>query len=963
MTFLRKIFSVLVIIGAGLVFISVTGYTASLSPSLEKLIYDSEDDDSLVSIIIFMQDDTGSKMAKKAASMPAVTLKARHKQVVEILQSEHLSMLEGLKQKVNNIYRNANIKEFWITPAVALEIPVSKIVELVDFPGVASIVEDAQIELIEPIESISSAVKTSGARSHLTSLNVPALWNRGLTFDTGVEGSHPALQSKWRGNHTTGSAAWFAPSSSYTYPFDISGHGTHTMGLMVGSFEADSFGVAPNAEWISAAVIDQGQTLSKTFSDILAAFQWAVDPDGNPSTVDDMPDVILNSWGVPTSILGPCDATFNQAIDNVEAAGIVTIFAAGNEGPTPKSLRLPANRATSPLNTISVGAIDGTTNVIANFSSRGPSSCDDSQIKPELVAPGVSVYSSAKGGGYLLKSGTSMAAPLIAGLVALLRQYNPDATVDEIKNAIIQSAHDLGPVGEDNDYGYGLPDAEAALAYMPAPPFPQISIANQIITGDGFADLGESFNFYVEFEIVSGNVEYLEAYLECSNEAVEIINDYSLFILEQKSRFSTNINPYVVKFNEPLINGQMIPFIMRVFTPYDTICDTIDLQIMVGHKFDGNMITHVTSDIQLTVTDYGQFGMGQKSIYPVGGAGFIHKDSENLLYEAGIIVGRNPLQLSSSIRDSLGEAYHSEFTPVEELVTVYPDIDGGFRSVTTMTDTQSGIAIPITVNQSISSYNDAGNDDYVIYRYSLINNSNDNINNLYFGFITDFDLSSIGDRLGILTENNMLFQTGDSHAVGLLPLSENSSFLSVENDENKSGFTSQQKYDFISQEGNSVNDSLPGDYMTVVSFGPYNMAPNDSLEICFALIAGDDIAALQLASLQAADRFNISTAVEDDNDKVVIPQDFQLYQNYPNPFNPSTTISFSLDRKAPVKLTIVNVLGQEITTLFNDISYPGQYDIKWDGTDKYGEIVASGIYFYKLQTDITSQTRKMLLLK
>ena len=83
-------------------FISVTGYTASLSPSLEKLIYDSEDDDSLVSIIIFMQDDTGSKMAKKAASMPAVTLKARHKQVVEILQSEHLSMLEGLKQKVNN---------------------------------------------------------------------------------------------------------------------------------------------------------------------------------------------------------------------------------------------------------------------------------------------------------------------------------------------------------------------------------------------------------------------------------------------------------------------------------------------------------------------------------------------------------------------------------------------------------------------------------------------------------------------------------------------------------------------------------------------------------------------------------------------------------------------------------------------------------------------------------------------
>ncbi len=967
---LRNIVRKIILLSATVLFMNASGQTASLSPSLEKMLNENNDNDSVVSVVVFLEDDNGSKKAGKAASMSTLSFRARHQKVIEILRTEHLSVTASLKSNIEIIYHAANIKEFWIAPAMALDIPISKIGKLSMLPGIASIIEDAPIELIEPVETKPVTAKAGLARDHLTSLNIPTLWSRGLTgrgrlvcsFDTGVEGSHRALFSKWRVNQTTAAAAWFAPSSSETFPFDASsGHGTHTMGLMVGSYEADSFGVAPDAEWISAAVIDQGQTLSKTISDILAAFQWAVDPDGDPSTVDDMPDVILNSWGVPTTIFEPCDATFAQAIDNVEAAGIVTIFAAGNEGPNPKSLRLPANSAISPLNTIAVGAIDDATNVIADFSSRGPSSCDDSKIKPELVAPGVSVYSCTKGGGYILKSGTSMAAPLIAGLVTLLRQYNPEATVDEIKNAIIQSARDLGAIGEDNTYGYGLPDAEAALSFMPPPPFPQISIANQIIGGDGYADLGENFNFYVEFEYVSGYTQYLEVYLDCYEEGVEVINDYALFILDQKSRYSTNATPYVIRFDEPLINGQMIPFVMRVYMPSDTICDTIDLQIMVGHEFDGNMVTHTTSQIELSVTDEAQYGMGAASVYPVGGDGFRYRDSDNLLYEAGIIVGRNPLQLSSSIRDSLGDAYNSDFTPSEPLATVYPDFDGGFKSTTVMTDTQSGIMIPITVSQSISSYNDPGDESFLIFRYTLINNSNGNISGLYFGFVVDFDLGATGDRLGLDTNDNLLYQTGDQKAIGILPLSELNGYLSVENDQNKSGFTAQQKYDFISQAGIDINDSLTGDYLTIVSFGPFYMAPYTSKEISLALIAGEDLAALQLSAGRAFDRFNSSTSVEDD--VVILPHEFELFQNYPNPFNPSTTISFNLDRAAFIKLTVHNILGQEIITLSEGIVSPGHYDFEWDGTDKFGVGVASGVYFYRLQNDVTSQTRKMLLLK
>ena len=116
------------------------------------------------------------------------------------------------------------------------------------------------------------------------------------------------------------------------------------------------------------------------------------------NTTSDVPDVILNSWGVPRGLFIPCSQTFWEVIDNVEAAGIVTVFAAGNEGPNPQTMRDPADRAATPLNSFSVGAVDNN-KVIGDFSSRGPSSCDTTQIKPEVVAPGVLVRSSSKDGG------------------------------------------------------------------------------------------------------------------------------------------------------------------------------------------------------------------------------------------------------------------------------------------------------------------------------------------------------------------------------------------------------------------------------------------------------------------------------------------------------------------------------------------------------------------------------------
>ena len=151
---------------------------------------------------------------------------------------------------------------------------------------------------------------------------------------------------------------------------------------------------------------------------------------------------------------------------------MVVLFSAGNEGWSgAESLRRPADRATDDYRSTAVGGIDATISTEPPFtmyadSSRGPSHCTptgDVAIKPEVSAPAVNVISSTPGGNYGPMTGTSMASPHVNGVVALIRQACPDLTVEEVKQVLYDTVVDQGPPGKDNDYGYGVVDAYAAV--------------------------------------------------------------------------------------------------------------------------------------------------------------------------------------------------------------------------------------------------------------------------------------------------------------------------------------------------------------------------------------------------------------------------------------------------------------------------------------------------------------------
>jgi len=89
----------------------------------------------------------------------------------------------------------------------------------------------------------------------------------------------------------------------------------------------------------------------------------------------------------------------------------------------------------------------------------------------------------------------------------------------------------------------------------------------------------------------------------------------------------------------------------------------------------------------------------------------------------------------------------------------------------------------------------------------------------------------------------------------------------------------------------------------------------------------------------------------------------RLYRNYPNPFNPVTTISFELQKQMDVKLIVYNAVGQKVRTLLNGKQNSGGHKVLWNGTNDHGQIVSSGIYFYRLTTENYDKVMKMVLLK
>jgi uncharacterized repeat protein (TIGR01451 family) len=431
-----------------------------LEPDLAKAMATAGPDERL-NIIVEMREQV--EVSALAASQPTSANAREH--MVTTMQSVARRSQATVRAYLSARWLTGDVKTvtpFWIFNGLAVNGARPDVVQdLAAHPDVALIRLDHWRRWIEEQPGRLSSVfhLPSSAEWGIERIRATEVWNSlgvdgtGVVIaniDTGVDWQHPALQPTYRGYDPKGfhqhEGNWHdATEEGALYPVDGQGHGSHTMGSIVGQ---GGIGVAPGARWIAVRGFNsEGFALD---SWLHAAFEWLLAPSGNPELA---PHVVSNSWGNSLSGL----TTFQHDIDALRAAGIFTLFAAGNFGANSGSIGSPASLPGA----FAVGASDPDDEV-ADFSSRGPSPWG--KVRPHVVAPGVNVRSTLPGGAYGEKQGTSMATPHAAGTAALMLSVKPDMTITQTSFFLTSTAVPLSDVVPNNDSGYGRIDAYAAVA-------------------------------------------------------------------------------------------------------------------------------------------------------------------------------------------------------------------------------------------------------------------------------------------------------------------------------------------------------------------------------------------------------------------------------------------------------------------------------------------------------------------
>jgi subtilisin family serine protease len=978
--------------------VAASALAGELSPGLEAYLAEKHAGGD-VKVLVVLEDQVDVTGLDLELHYQRADLATRHARVVTALQ-EKAEQTQGPLIAALESRKGAGIAgwtSYWLINAITVTGSEEAIRELAARQDVDVVEIDLVPQLIEPVEERAVAGKSErgvGITPGVVAIGARRVWDelgiRGEgaligSLDTGVDGNHPAIASRWRGTHAPADECWLdVVYGGTSFPSDNNSHGTHTVGTMAGVAPDDTIGVAPASEWIAANAIDQGANPGFD-NDIIMCLQFFTDPDGNPFTIDDVPDVVQNSWGVNENFSGyvDCDSRWWTAIDACEAAGVVLTWSAGNEGPSSTTLRSPADRATTLYNCFSVGStLTYAPYNISSFSSRGPAgpSCGpvENRTKPEISAPGSDVYSSVPGGGYGFKSGTSMAGPHVAGVVALMRSANPNVDVITIKQVLMETANDLGTVGEDNTYGHGFLDAYEAVLYVmggigyiegtvvdDVTGLPIAGARVEVLDGPQASVTGVDGTYSLtlpegEVTLVASGFGYADAQITVSVvEDQTLTQDVALEALPSASLTGTVYAAGQAPMGGTVAEGAQV---LVADTPLAAVTTGADgrfaFSLPVGDQYtiqagmpgDGAISQLVPVDgdldVDLYLSDLTQDGFETGDLSALGWttsgdanwfvqSGTTHEggyaaqsgdigDQDNSALEVTVDCGAGG-EVSFWYKVSSEANYdYLQFSIDGGLVDEWAGEIGWTQYTTTVSAGTHTFRWNYDKDWSVSDGSDCGWIDGVV-----------------------FPGGGLESPLAVATpwSFDVTLEPGQTSTLPLVVMNQGTEAL-----------------DFTATAGGYL--SLGGASGQIAAYG-YQV-----VEVTFsaaALLPGLHSTDITLTSNDPANpTLTIPTTLEVTGDVTPVetaPAAFALLGAVPNPFNPQTTVRYSVPATGHVRLDVYDVQGRLVRTLVDGTRSSGVNEARWDGRDATGRGVASGTYFARLRAGGQQSVKSLTLVR
>ncbi len=593
---------------------------AVMSPELDKHLARAQQDAFLPVHVVLNEQFDSDLLHRLVDGLPKAQ---RRLEVARILQDFSARHQAGLLSYLNNEVeagRARDVRTLWILNAVYFEGTPEVIKAVAAMAEVNYVNYDLAYapDLLEPEEPVT---ETDEITYGVNNIQAPAVWALGYTgqgvvcghIDTGCNYRHVDLADHMWTDPNYPNHGWNFENNTND-PIDAQGHGTHTAGTVASDGTGGTqCGVAPDAQMMICRV--------RTVADSVAEFQcweamqFCVSPPLSPANGAALYTMSLG-WQISWN---PHQASWRQTANNVMAAGLSQIVAAGNERSLtpPNSCRCPGNVPPpwpNPQNTgtgalsgiVSIGAVDSS-DAIASFSSRGPVTWGNvapfndwayppGLTRPDVCAPGVNTKSCAMSGGYTQMSGTSMATPHTAGTVCLMLSKNPNLLPREVDSILEVTALDLGPAGKDNDFGAGRINALAAVNAT-RPPFGVRYYRHAIDdsvggNNDGIINPGETINMPTwVMNLCDYTARGVRGTLRTADPNITILDSFKYFgTILQDSTGYTGPNGYRFSVAAACTNRYSLDFSLVLTDTLDSIYVS-SLSLLVGTpKLKGDSI-------------------------------------------------------------------------------------------------------------------------------------------------------------------------------------------------------------------------------------------------------------------------------------------------------------------------------------------------------------------------------------